>query len=100
MRGRGGCSMDEQFFSYRLTAARVTIEYAFGHLKGRFGLLRREVDVCQKDLPFVIYSCFVLHTICEIQKDKIPDLSVQAAVQYDQWRLMLLGILGNAPQRK
>ena len=67
-----------------LSSARMTIECAFGRLKARFSALRREMDLCQSDLPNVIYSCFVLHNFCEMRKEKIPDDSVHIALQYDK----------------
>ena len=61
----GGTTALEQFFSYRLSSARMPIECAFGKRKGRFGCLRRPMDINVKDLPSVIHSCFILHNICE-----------------------------------
>ena len=80
----GGGTVDEQFFSHKLSSARMTIECSFGRLKGRFGALRREMDICQKDLPNVIYSCFVLHNYCELKKEKLPEDAIQTAIHYDQ----------------
>ena len=79
----GGNTIDEQFFCHKLSSARMTIECSFGRLKARFGALRREMDICQKDLPNVIYSCFVLHNYCELKKEKLADDAVQNAIRYD-----------------
>ncbi len=80
----GGNTIDEKFFSYRLSSARMAIECSFGRLKGRFGALRREMDVSQDVLPSVIYSCFILHNICEMQKEKLADDVVKGAIHYEK----------------
>jgi hypothetical protein len=41
----GENTVKEQFYGYRLSSARMVIECAFGRLKGRFGALRREMDI-------------------------------------------------------
>lgn len=79
----GGCTVQEQYFGYRLSSARMVIECAFGRLKGRFGALRREMDINIDDLLIVIHACFVLHNFCEISNDYIPQEDVDRAVQYD-----------------
>ena len=33
------------------------------------------------DLPHVIYSCFVLHNVCEASKDAVDDQSVLGTMQ-------------------
>ena len=79
----GGSSLEEKFFSHRLSSARIAIECAFGRLKARYGALRREMDICQQDLPYAIYSCFVLHNFCEDQYERLSDDAVQKAIQFD-----------------
>ncbi len=73
----GGTTASEQFFSYRLSSARMPIECAFGKLKGRFGCLRQPMDIKLQDLPIVFHSCFILHNICEMKKEIINDQVVQ-----------------------
>ena len=53
----GGSTPSEQFFGYRLSSARVVIEGAFSHLKGRFGILRRPIDINLSDAPQLIHAC-------------------------------------------
>ena len=72
----GGSTIKEQFFSHRLSSARMHIECAFGRLKSRFGALQRDMDIKMPDLQHVIYSCFVLHNFCEIHDEKLADDSV------------------------
>ena len=63
-----GKTLLEQFFSYKLSSARMPIECAFGSLKGRFGGLRRPMLIKLDDIPHVIHSCFIFHNICELKK--------------------------------
>ena len=79
----GGNTVQQQYFGYRLSSARMVIECAFGRLKGRFGALRREMDINIDDLLIVIHACFVLHNFCEINNDYIPQEDVDRAIQYD-----------------
>lgn len=52
-------------------SARMVIECAFGRLKATFGALRREMDINSADLPYVIYSCFVIYNLYELQNEKV-----------------------------
>ena len=47
----------------------MVIENAFGRLKGRFGFLRRHMDVNIKELPHLVISIFISHTFCEINNE-------------------------------
>ena len=67
---KGGNNSSERFFGQRLSSARMVIECAFGRLKARFGCLKREMDINLKDLPAVIHSCFILHTLTFVKLDK------------------------------
>ena len=68
------CSNDEQvIFNSMLRSARNPIECAFGRLKARWGILTRKMDLKLKTVPIVIYSCFVLHNICEENNIYIDD---------------------------
>ena len=80
----GGTTPEQQFFGYRMSSARMTIECSFGRLKGRFGALKIPMDIQLSDLPMVIYSCFVLHNFCEIEKEPISDSRYQQAIDYDR----------------
>ena len=76
----GGKTLSEQFFSYKLSSARMTIECAFGRLKGRFGALRRPMDINVDDVPCVIHACFILHNICELKNEKLHEETVQKSI--------------------
>ena len=79
----GGNTAQEQFFGWQLSSGRITIECALGRLKGRFGVLRREMDIKMPDLQYVIYACFVLHNFSEQRNEKIADEVVNNTVRQD-----------------
>ena len=69
----GGKNDRERFFSYKLSSSRIVIENAFGRLKGRFGCLKRAVDIGINVLPQVIVACFTLHNYCEMNKEQVTE---------------------------
>ena len=79
----GGSTPKEQFFGYRLSSARMVIECAFGRLKGRFGILRRPLDLALLHIPELIHACFTLHNICENRNETLSAQNIQAAQAYD-----------------
>ena len=80
----GGSTSEEQFFGWRLCSARMVIECAFGRLKGRFGALRREMDINLNNLPDVIHASFILHNYCEMNGESIANESVGKAISYER----------------
>ena len=80
----GGNTVQEQFFGYKLSSARMTIECSFGRLKGRFGALRREMDINVQDLLKVIHACYILHNFREINNDTVAPEDVERAIKYDK----------------
>lgn len=80
----GGSTRQEQYFGLQLCRSRMVIECAFGRLKGRFGMLKRAMDVNLEDLPHVVYACFVLHNFCEVNGESVMEEQVEAAIQYDR----------------
>ena len=69
----GGTTPEEEFFSYRLSSARMVVECAFGCLKGRFGILRKDIDTVLKTTLNIIYTCFVPQNFCEMNKEQLLD---------------------------
>ena len=80
----GGTTREEQFYGFKLSSARMVIECAFGRLKARWGCLKRPMDINIKELPYVIYACFVLHNICELNNETIQQNMLSDARQYDK----------------
>ena len=88
----GGNSVQQQYFGWRLSSARMVIECAFGRLKGRFGILKREMDINTEDLPYVIYACFVLHNYCEEEKQVVAEEEISKAMECEkQFQPPILG---------
>ena len=75
-----GTASEEEFFSYRLSSERMVVECAFGRLKGRFGILRNDIDTDLKTALNIIYACFVLHNFCEMNKEQLLDGVVSTAI--------------------
>ncbi|XP_044170448.1 uncharacterized protein LOC122954468 [Acropora millepora] len=80
----GGATAQEQYFGLSLCRARMVIECSFGRLKGRFGDLRRPMDINLRELPYVIYACFVLHDFCEINKEAVAEDLIAKAISDDK----------------
>ena len=81
---KGGSSVQEQFFGYRLSSARMIIECAFGRLKARFGILTKAMDLSMDNIPSTILSCFILHNFCEKNGESVQDELQNQAMQYDR----------------
>ena len=79
------CNTDKQLlFNNMLRSARNQIECAFGRLKARWRILNRIVDVELEFATSMIYSCFVLHNYCEINKVDIHNDLVQTQIVADR----------------
>ena len=57
----GSLTPSEQEFNQRLSHARVIVEHAFGHLKGRWRCLRSKLAVHVNDVPELVGACCILH---------------------------------------
>ena len=77
-------SNEEVIFNNMLRSARNPIECAFGRLKARWQILNKRNDMGLTSIPSIIYSCFVLHNICEIQGVNLDDDLVAQQIAYDR----------------
>ena len=87
MKEHACCTKNEEvIFNEMLRSARNQIECAFGHLKARWRILTRPMDIKLDDLPNVIYACLILHNYCEIRSNDncINDDIVQDQIQLEQ----------------
>ena len=63
----------EKSFNKHLSSARVTVERAFGVLKGRWGCLLKRLDNDLESVSSIIITCCVLHNICQQNHDNYID---------------------------
>ena len=57
----------------------MVIKCALGRLKGRFGVLKCEMDINLKELLHVINQCFILHNYCKVNGDHISNEAIEKA---------------------
>ena len=68
-----GLSAKQKKFNYRLSRAHVTVENAFGRLKGRWRSLMKRNDTDVKFMPTLITACCILHNMCETRGDSFEE---------------------------
>ncbi|KAI8490523.1 hypothetical protein Bbelb_317910 [Branchiostoma belcheri] len=56
-------------FNTRLSRARMTVECAFGRLKGRWRCLSKALNVDISRVPNIVSACCVLHNILEFNRE-------------------------------
>ncbi|KAM7170969.1 uncharacterized protein RBU57_005431 [Macrochelys suwanniensis] len=61
----GSLDSSKERFNNRLSRCRMTVECAFGHLKGSWHSLYGKLDLADDDILAVISACCTLHNICE-----------------------------------
>lgn len=61
----GALTKEQKKFNYYLSRSRVTVENAFGRLKGRWRCLSKRLDLTTKRIPLVVTACCILHNLCE-----------------------------------
>lgn len=64
-----GTTDQEHYYNYRQSRARMTVENAFGRLKGRWRCLLKRMDADVSNVPSIVGACVVLHNICELYGD-------------------------------
>lgn len=80
---------EEVIFNQMLRSARNQIECAFGRLKARWRILMRPMDIPVKDLPNVIFACFVLHNFCERGNVDFDKRLVQQVIQEERGNIKI-----------
>ncbi|XP_055709000.1 uncharacterized protein LOC129805246 [Phlebotomus papatasi] len=61
---------DKDQFNKFLNKARVTVEIAFGRLKGRWRILLKRSDIIYTFMPQVVAACCTLHNFVEDENDE------------------------------
>ena len=85
MKEFSSCKNDkETTFNNHLRSARNQIECAFGRLKARWRILNRTLDVDLEFSTTLIYSCFVLHNFCELNKVDVNYEAVQNQINMEK----------------
>ena len=79
-----GSNNTERFYGLKLCSARNVIENSFGRLKGRFGCLKRAMDVKLDELSHVICACFILHNFCERKREYISEENINTTVNSER----------------
>ena len=68
-------------FNTMLRSARNQIECAYGQLKARWPILTTSLNSNLDDILVIVYTCFVLHNYCEMNKVGIDKVSVASPQQ-------------------
>ena len=63
----------QRYYNYRLSRARMVAERAFGKLKGCWRVLHRKCESSAKEVKIVTLACVVLHSICILHNDQLPE---------------------------
>ncbi|XP_065415196.1 uncharacterized protein LOC135973886 [Chrysemys picta bellii] len=61
----GSLDSSKEWFNNRLSRYRMTVECAFGRLKGCWCCLYGKLDLADDNVPMVLSACCTLHNICE-----------------------------------
>ena len=69
----GRLSSNQKTFNYRLSRARVSVEHAYGRLKGTWWCLLKRLDINVRDVPELVAACCTLHNICEVHADTFDE---------------------------
>ena len=74
-----GSNKKEQFLGFKISSARMVIEFAFGRLKRRFDCLEKEMNINIEDLPYVIHAWYLLNNFCYLHKEPVHQNLVETA---------------------
>uniref|UniRef100_A0A673HX22 DDE Tnp4 domain-containing protein n=1 Tax=Sinocyclocheilus rhinocerous TaxID=307959 RepID=A0A673HX22_9TELE len=63
-------SAEKADINLHLNGSRVKVEHTFGRLKSRWRVLAKRSDIDYKFMPTVVVACWVLHNLCEREKQR------------------------------
>lgn len=64
-------------FNNRLSKARMTVERAFGLLKGRWRCLMKRCDCRIHNINTIISACCVLHNFCQVNGEECEEIATE-----------------------
>jgi len=67
----------QKVFNYNLSKARIVVENAFGRLKAKWHRLTKCNDMNVSNVPHIVTAFCILHNVCELFGDEIPDVTYQ-----------------------
>ena len=82
-----GLSIEQEWFGFKLSAARMTVERSFGRLKGRWRILQvpstfgKILSLCR-----MITACCVLHNICEAANETYKRQWEHSGTVQHEWK--------------
>lgn len=62
----------QETFNFHHSSVRIVVENAFGRLKARWRILKRQLDVHISQAPFIIGACCILNNLCEDSQTPVP----------------------------
>nr|XP_017210663.2 NACHT, LRR and PYD domains-containing protein 3-like [Danio rerio] len=65
-----GVTPEQIKFNHRLSQARMTVERAFGRLKGRWRCLLKQCEAHITLVSRIVSACCVLHNFCEVRNEE------------------------------
>ncbi len=77
----GNLTEEQTYFNERHSRARMTVECAFGRLKGQWRCLGKRLDVDISTVPTIISACCTLHNVCKKHGEAYEEEPGQAILQ-------------------
>ncbi|CAM4542379.1 unnamed protein product [Lepidochelys kempii] len=82
----GSLDSTKEWFNNRLSRCRITVECAFGRLKGNWRSLYGKLDLADDSIPAVISACYTSITFV---KGRVKDSLRHGTWRFNTWRLNL-----------
>ncbi|XP_043244298.1 protein ALP1-like [Amphibalanus amphitrite] len=73
-------SAEQESYNVYHSSGRMTVECAFGRLKGRWRRLQKRMEVDLGAVPVIVTACCILHNFCELQLERYYDAWVPDTV--------------------
>ncbi|KAI2644014.1 Protein ANTAGONIST OF LIKE HETEROCHROMATIN PROTEIN 1 [Labeo rohita] len=83
-------------FNNRLSKARMTVERAFGLLKGRWRCLMKRCDCRIDNINTIISACCVLHNFCQVNGEEREEIAAEEENVNSGWNPLNSATRSNA----